>query len=138
VVWPFEAALLRLAYGSHLRHTRRRRAASEQLELAIDAFGALGALPYLERAHAELAGCGLTPRSRALAAPTLTPREHAVARLVADGLTNREIAGRLVVSVKTAEYHLGNVYAKLGVRSRAQLIAKLAAGPRDFPGTKHM
>jgi len=52
-----------------------------------------------------------------------------VARLVADGLTNREIAERLVISVKTTEYHLGNVYTKLGVRGRAQLAARLAATP---------
>jgi DNA-binding CsgD family transcriptional regulator len=58
--------------------------------------------------------------------PVLTPREHAVARLVAEGLTNREIGERLVISVKTTEYHLGNAYTKLGVRSRAQLAAMLA------------
>lgn len=51
-----------------------------------------------------------------------------MARLVTEGLSNREVASRLVVSVKTVEYHLGHVYDKLGVRSRSQLVAKLRSG----------
>jgi DNA-binding CsgD family transcriptional regulator len=125
---PFEAAQLRLTYGTHLRRLGQRRAAGLQLGRAIATFEGLGAAPYLDRGRQELAASGLAPRSRGPAVPALTPREHAVARLVAEGLTNREIAERLVVSVKTAEYHLGNAYTKLGVRSRAQLVARLAGG----------
>jgi DNA-binding CsgD family transcriptional regulator len=125
---PLEVGLFRYAYGSHLRRTGQRRAAGEQLRHAVDVFDTLAAAPFAGRGRAELAACGLTPRGRGPALPTLTPREHAVARLVAEGLTNREIAERLVISVKTTEYHLGNVFAKLGVRSRAQLAATLAAG----------
>jgi DNA-binding CsgD family transcriptional regulator len=125
---PFEAALLDLAYGSHLRRAGRRRAAADRLRVAVGAFDALGATPYAEHGRAELAAGGLTPRGRGPAQPTLTPREHAVARLLAEGLTNREIAERLVMSVKTAEYHLSNAYTKLGVNGRAQLAAMLAAG----------
>ena len=54
----------------------------------------------------------------------LTPQEQAVTRLVCEGLTNLEVAAQLVLSVKTVGYHLGNAYAKLGVHSRAQLVAK--------------
>jgi predicted ATPase/DNA-binding CsgD family transcriptional regulator len=64
----------------------------------------------------------------------LTKQEGAVATLVAEGATNREAAAKLFVSEKTVEYHLGNVYRKLGLRSRAELAAQLAAGPeRERP-----
>jgi DNA-binding CsgD family transcriptional regulator len=56
----------------------------------------------------------------------LTPQERLVVRLVCEGLTNQEVARQLVLSVKTVGYHLGNAYAKLGVHSRAQLVARLA------------
>jgi DNA-binding NarL/FixJ family response regulator len=55
----------------------------------------------------------------------LTPQEHAVARLVINGLTNRQVAKELVLSIKTIEYHLGNVYTKLGVTCRTALVSKL-------------
>jgi DNA-binding CsgD family transcriptional regulator len=61
----------------------------------------------------------------------LSPREMAVARLVASGRSNREIASELVLSVHTIEYHLGNVYGKLGVRSRSGLVAAMLAPPGD-------
>lgn len=123
---PFAAASLRLAYGRFLRRKGERRASATQLTQALATFDALGARPFAERAKTEIAGLGLRPRRRDVSAPVLTPREHGVAQLVADGLTNREIAERLVVSVKTVEYHLGNAFTKLGVRSRAQLVAKVA------------
>ncbi|MDV9175114.1 helix-turn-helix transcriptional regulator, partial [Streptomyces sp. W16] len=59
----------------------------------------------------------------------LTPQELAVARLVASGLTNRQVARELVISVKTVEYHLGRIFPKLGVDSRTRLAARLAGGP---------
>jgi DNA-binding CsgD family transcriptional regulator len=123
----FESGLLGLAFGIHLRRSGRRRRAGDHLRAALDAFDALGARPYVERAAAELRACGITPRRRGPALPVLTGREHAVATLVAEGLTNREIAERLVVSSKTVEYHLANSFAKLGVRSRAQLAARIGA-----------
>jgi DNA-binding CsgD family transcriptional regulator len=122
---PFRAALHQLAYGTHLRRRGQRRAASARLEDALRTFTELGARPYAERVESELAACGLRPRRRAPAAPVLTPREQAVARLVAEGLTNAEIARQLFVSAKTVEYHLGNAYAKFGVRNRAQLAARI-------------
>jgi DNA-binding NarL/FixJ family response regulator len=93
----------------------------------LDTFTTLGARPFAERCQRELAACGV---SRAPAAVTggqpLTPQELAVARLVAEGLTNRQVASELVVSVKTVEFHLGRVFAKLGLRTRAQLAAYVA------------
>ena len=55
----------------------------------------------------------------------LTPQEAAVARLAAEGRTNREVATTLVLSVKTVEHHLSRVYAKLGIRSRTELVRAL-------------
>jgi len=57
----------------------------------------------------------------------LTPQELSIARLVASGRTNRQVAAELVVSVKTVEYHLAYVYGKLGLRSRHQLAASMPA-----------
>jgi DNA-binding CsgD family transcriptional regulator len=124
---PFASGMFRLAYGTHLRRMGARRLAASQLQSALDAFAALGAVPYAERAEAELAVCGLTPRRRDAGLPLLSPREHAVARLVAEGLTNREIAERLFVSAKTVEYHLANAFTKLGVRGRAHLAARVTS-----------
>jgi DNA-binding CsgD family transcriptional regulator len=126
VAMPFERARLELAYGAFLRRLGKRSAAAERLEAAQVGFQALAASPYLERCERELAGCGRNPVQRRDSGGTsLTPQELAVARLVADGLTNRQMARELVVSVKTIEYHLSKVYSKLGVRSRAQLTARL-------------
>ena len=111
----------------------RRRGESMTIEdltvYTLDTLAAAsaGAVPYVDRAAAELAVCGLTPRRHDTGLPLLTPREQAVARLVAEGLTNREIAERLFVSVKTVEYHLANAFTKLGVRSRAHLAARVTS-----------
>jgi DNA-binding NarL/FixJ family response regulator len=75
------------------------------------------------RCDRELRTCGLGHRPDP--AGPLTTQERAVADLVAAGRTNREAARELVVSVKTIEFHLGNVFTKLGVRSRSQLTLEL-------------
>ena len=54
----------------------------------------------------------------------LTPQEQAVARLVAAGMSNRQVAGKLFISVKTVQFHLTHIYTKLGVSSRAELAAQ--------------
>jgi ATP/maltotriose-dependent transcriptional regulator MalT len=124
---PFDRALLELAYGAFLRRTGKRVAAATQLAAAWAVFERLGARPYLERCERELAACGRTRTRRpATDQVPLTPQELAVGRLVVQGLTNRQIARELVVSVKTVEYHLGHVYAKLQVTSRVQLVHRLA------------
>ena len=87
-------------------------------------FADLGRRPALERCERELEACGLKPAKRGRnAPPELTPQEQAVARLVATGRTNREVAAELLLSVKTVEVHLTRIYAKLGVSSRSQLAA---------------
>ena len=88
----------------------------------------LKARPFLERCDRELAACGLSPVKRKSGSQrgTLTPQELSVASLVTSGLTNRQVASELVVSTKTVEYVLANVYTKLGVSSRTQLAAHMA------------
>lgn len=122
----FDGALTALAHGALLRRSGRRRAAASELGTARTVLARLGARPALERCEQELAVCGLAPVRRAEAAPDLlTPRELGVARLVASGMSNPEVAAELIVSVNTVEFHLRNVYAKLGIRSRAHLAAHL-------------
>ena len=123
---PFERAQLELAHGRLLRRRGRRRAANELLEAAQVTFTALGAVPFVEQCALELGGTGLAPAKRSDADPTrLTPQERAVAARAAAGLSNRDIAIEMSISTKTVGYHLGNVYAKLDVRSRVQLAHRL-------------
>jgi ATP/maltotriose-dependent transcriptional regulator MalT len=125
VTMPFERARLQLAYGASLRRASKRMRAAEQLEAARATLAQLGARPYLERCERELATCGRTSPARRLDPIGLTTQERAVARLAASGLTNRQVAQELAISVKTVEYHLGHVYAKLQVTSRTQLAHRL-------------
>ena len=99
---------------------------------------ALGAAPWAARCVRELDACGLRPRRRGAGAPllgdaALTAQERLVAHLVAGGRTNREVAAELVITTKTVEHHIGRVYAKLGLRSRSELAARIAAAT-DGPG----
>jgi DNA-binding CsgD family transcriptional regulator len=130
---PFERALLNEALGRFLRRAGERRNAAVRLRAALEAFTVLGARPFADRCQTELDACGLSRPDRPPSGhAALTPQELAVARLVAKGLPNREVAAELVVSPKTVEYHLGHVFAKLGVRSRTQLALLLGAvGPRN-------
>jgi DNA-binding CsgD family transcriptional regulator len=123
---PFDRALLETAYGRFLRRTGRREEAIVQLKAARDRLATLNARPYLERCDRELAACGRSPVRRSPGRQaSLTSQELTVARLVATGRTNRQTADELVVSVKTVEYHLSNIYAKLAVNSRTQLALAL-------------
>ena len=122
----FEAARTRLAYGARLRRARKRIAARAQLRTAGEIFEQLGARPWLDQASAELAASGERARLRdASTLDELTSQELRIARLLADGLTTREAAAAIFVSPKTVEYHLGHVYRKLGINSRAALAAAL-------------
>ena len=124
---PFEGARAELALGALLRRQGRRREAADRLRAAHTALTDLGATPYLARCDRELSACGLTPMKRSRPDPTrLTPQERSVADLVASGMTNREVAAELLVSVKTVEVHLTRIYAKLGITSRGQLGAQSA------------
>ena len=126
----FEEARTRQVYGEFLRRRKRRAEAREQLGAAAATYDQLGAMAWRDRAVAELRLAGeRTPSSRAfrpLGPEALTRQEGEVIELVRGGLSNREIAIRLVLSVKTIEGHLTTIYGKFGVASRAQLVAALA------------
>ena len=119
---PLDLARIRLLYGEHLRRQRRRVDSREQLRAALEGFDRLGATPWAERARAELRASGETASRRdPSAASTLTPQERQVARFVAEGLSNKEVAAQLYLSPRTIDSHLRNAFAKLGVTSRTQL-----------------
>jgi DNA-binding CsgD family transcriptional regulator/tetratricopeptide (TPR) repeat protein len=120
---PFAHGRTLLLAGTLLRRRRRRARAAELLEGARATFEALGARVWGERTTAEIERLGI----RAVAQRGLTPVEADIARLVANGLTNREIADRVFLSPKTVEANLSRIYRKLDVRSRAQLVASLAS-----------
>ncbi|WP_019071328.1 ATP-binding protein [Streptomyces hokutonensis] len=126
----WERALLHLAYGAFLRRVSKRGAAAVELDVAWAAFTRLDAVPFLEQCRVELAACGRTSaRRRSAAHSALTPQELTVGSLAAQGLSNRQIARELALSIKTIEYHLGHIYAKLGLTSRVGLVAALAPAP---------
>jgi DNA-binding CsgD family transcriptional regulator len=119
---PFERARTELAYGELLRRARRRVDARSHLEAALDTFERLGAAPWVERARSELRASGQTARRRDPSTLwQLTPQELQVARFVAQGLPTREVAAQLFLSPRTVDFHLRNVFAKLGISSRTQL-----------------
>jgi len=120
---PFDRARTRLAYGELLRRTGRRVDARAHLRSSLETFDELGAAPWGDRARRELRASGESARRRDRSTVLeLTPQEHQVVRLVKQGLSNRDVAGRLFLSPRTVEYHLSHVYQKLGVRSRAELV----------------
>jgi DNA-binding CsgD family transcriptional regulator len=121
-----DQARTRLLYGEWLRRERRPREAREQLRAAHRLFTELGMDGFGERARLELRASGEHVRKRAAETLThLTPREAQISELVAQGATNREIAGHLFISPATVEYHLRKVFAKLGVKSRTQLAHRI-------------
>ena len=133
---PFERGRTLLVLGVLQRRRKERRLADESLEQARTIFEDLGAPIWAARARIELRPLGGRPTSRL----TFTPAERRVAELAASGLTNREVAAALFISPKTVEGNLARVYRKLDIRSRAELGARIAAGPpagstpaQDFP-----
>ena len=120
---PLQQARTQLLYGEWLRRERRRLDARGHLRNALEAFRGLGAVPWAERAEAELRATGETGRKRDVyAVEQLTPQELQIAGLVARGLTNRDIAAQLYLSPRTVDYHLRKIFTKLGIASRAELI----------------
>lgn len=120
---PFQRARTELLYGEWLRRARRRTDARGHLRTALETFRALGAVPWAERAEAELRATGETVRKREISAvEQLTPQELQIAGLVTGGLTNKEIAAQLFLSPRTVDYHLRKVFTKLGITSRTELI----------------
>jgi DNA-binding CsgD family transcriptional regulator len=104
-----------------LRRERRPRDARALLRAAHDAFVAVGAVPWQERAAAGLRATGERVAGGGEPAVDLTPQELHISLLVAEGKTNKEIAAALFLSPKTVDYHLGNVFRKLSIHSRAEL-----------------
>ena len=119
---PFELARSFLALGNVLRRDRKRRAAREALQRSLGGFESLGAPLWAERARQELSRIS----GRAPAPLELTPTEERVARLVAGGAKNQEVADELFITLKTVEWHLSQIYRKLGVRSRTELARWMA------------
>jgi DNA-binding CsgD family transcriptional regulator len=108
--------------GAALRRAGRRADAREPLREAVELARRRGALAIARRAHEELAATGeKVSRLVAVGVESLTPSERRIAGLAAEGLTNREIAQTLFLSVKTVESHLRGAYRKLDVRSREEL-----------------
>jgi DNA-binding CsgD family transcriptional regulator len=123
---PYERARVDFAHGTTLRRAGRRRDAAALLSTARQSFAALGAQVYVERCDRELKTGRPAPRTAGPGAENLTEQERTVATLVATGLTNKEVAASMLLSVKTVQFHLTRVYAKLGVRSRSELAARFA------------
>jgi DNA-binding CsgD family transcriptional regulator len=119
---PFEEARTLLLLGTLQRRAKRRSAARETLGRALAAFERLGARVWASRAREELARIGGRGPT---AAGVLTPSERRVADLVAEGCSNKEIAGKLFVTPKTVETQLSRIYGKLGVHSRIALVRRL-------------
>ncbi len=126
--WATELARTHLLYGEWLRRGRRGIEARAQLRTAYEMFDSMGAKAYAQRARLELeATGGRTGRRRVETGSDLTVRESQIARLAADGLTNREIASRLFISPNTVEYHLNKAFAKLGISRRHALAKALSS-----------
>jgi DNA-binding CsgD family transcriptional regulator len=113
---PFGRARALLALGVVRRRKRQKRAARDAIGAALAEFERLGAASWIEKGRAELGRIGGRTREEGL-----TAAERRVAALVAEGRTNREVAAALFLGERTVETHLSHVYAKLGMRSRAEL-----------------
>jgi DNA-binding CsgD family transcriptional regulator/Tfp pilus assembly protein PilF len=120
---PFELARTQLVHGQVLRRRRQRRAAEQALRRAASGFTHLGAALWAPRATAELDRLGLH-RS---APDQLTPTEDRIARLIAQGHGNPDVAAALFISRRTVENHLSHIYRKLGIRTRNELARLFAS-----------
>ena len=117
-----ELARARLLYGEWLRREQRRVDAREQLRAAHEMFTVMGAEGFAERSRVELLATGETVRKRTVETrDELTAQEAQIARMARDGRTNPEIGAQLYISPRTVEWHLRNVFTKLGIRSRREL-----------------
>ncbi|MGK8491648.1 ATP-binding protein [Nocardia asiatica] len=124
--WPAERGRLHLSYGEWLRRQRRVVESRTHLRTAREIFDALGFTAWSERARLELRSAGeSSPNRDPDARDRLTPHELSIARLAAQGLTNREIGQRLYLSHRTVSTHLHRIFPKLGVSSRTDLAALL-------------
>jgi DNA-binding CsgD family transcriptional regulator len=130
---PFESARTRLLFGERLRRSRQPRAAREHFRAALEVFERLHAEGWAERTRAELRASGESARKRdPSTVDRLTAQEIQIARIVAGGATNKDVAAQLFLSPRTIDFHLRNVYSKLGISSRHEL-AGLGLAEEDDP-----
>ncbi|GIH25334.1 LuxR family transcriptional regulator [Acrocarpospora phusangensis] len=121
-MWPYERYRLLFTYGMTLRRRRRVRQSRDYLRQARDGFDSLGARPLAERARNELRAAGERSDSRVADVwDTLSPQEIQIASMVAQGLSNRDIAKGLFISHRTVGSHLYRMFPKLGITSRGEL-----------------
>ncbi len=121
---PFYQARVLYEYGRTLRRLGRRRIADDIFSRASEVFGSMGATEYVQRCDRERRVSGIGARHTGVGG--LTPQEEEIAKHVAEGASNREVAQELFLSSKTIEYHLTRVYRKLGIRTRSELPRALA------------
>ncbi|MEU6140987.1 LuxR C-terminal-related transcriptional regulator [Streptomyces sp. NPDC047081] len=126
----FERARTELLFGGALRRLRHRTEARDRLHSALEAFDCFGAPHCAAQARAELRALGAPATPTRTDDPTgrLTAQQHVIARMAADGATNREIAARLALSPRTIDHHLRGVFSRLGIRSRIELVRLLEGG----------
>jgi ATP/maltotriose-dependent transcriptional regulator MalT len=124
--WPWPRAKIELAYGGWLRRHRRVAQSRVPLRSALDTLTVMGARTWAEEARAELRATGEHPPAPgSAAADVLSPQELQIARLVAEGLSNRDIGQRLYLSHRTVGSHLYRIFPKLDITARSQLAARL-------------
>ena len=124
--WPWVRARLELAYGRWLRRQRRVAESRQPLRSAQITFDLIGASSWSEQARSELRAAGERTRAPGLSAQNvLSAQELQIARLAAEGLSNREIGERLYLSPRTIGSHLYRIFPKLEIISRAQLAARI-------------
>ena len=117
-----DVARAHLVYGEALRRDARRIDAREHLRRAHELLSSIGMDAFADRARRELLATGEHVRGRTFESrDALTPQEDQIARLARDGMSNAEISAHLFLSPRTVEWHLGKVFAKLGVASRKDL-----------------
>lgn len=126
-----DLARAHLVFGEWLRRVRRRAEARDQLRTAHDMLDEMGIAAFADRARRELKATGETVRKRCEmdGELRLTAQEAQIARLAREGMSNPEIGARLFISPRTVQYHLGNVFTKLGINSRSQLVVVLTVDP---------
>jgi DNA-binding CsgD family transcriptional regulator len=130
-----DLARAHLLYGEWLRRERRRVDARHQLGAALEMFSSMGTEGFSGRAERELLATGERVRKRSVdTRDDLTPQEAQIARLAREGLSNRDIGARLIISQHTVAYHLRKVFTKLGITSRNQLEGALL----DSPGLRQL
>ncbi|MEU9484074.1 AAA family ATPase [Streptomyces decoyicus] len=134
---PIEKARTELYFGESLRRARRRRDARTHLRSAAATFDRVGAGPWAERARQELRAAGESPPAAGEGAVRsgegrFTPQELRIARLAAEGSSNKEIAAQLFLSSRTVEYHLYKIFPRLGITSRRDLVRLFHEDPTLF------